>query len=156
MRCTTILLLLLLCCRNAAEGQSQSPLHPRFAGCYEVKSLVWNPPDETIRLIPRQFQLLNKTWDDRSQIVFKMKSLPSSGNLMENLWAWAPKGNRVWISWSTGFGGFKGTLKPSRPDELVGKLKEWCDSRCGWKKRTGQILALKIDCSEMADSISSQ
>jgi hypothetical protein len=155
MRSPTILLLLLLCCRDAAHGQSQPPLHPRFAGCYEVKSLVWNPPNETIKLIPRQFQLLNETWD-RSQIVFKMKSLPSSRDLMENLWAWAPKGNRVWISWSTGFGGFKGTLNPSRPDELVGKLKEWCDSRCGWKKRTGAIRALKIDCTETATSISSQ
>src|SRR3954464_13604573 len=109
MRCTTILLLLLLCCRNAAEGQSQSPLHPRFAGCYEVKSLVWNPPDETIRLIPRKFHLLKQTWDDRSQIVFKMKSPPSSGNLMENLWAWAPKGNRVCIFPSRRLGGLQRT-----------------------------------------------
>jgi hypothetical protein len=84
-----------------------------------------------------------------------MRSLPSSDKFYERLWAWEPRGRRVWISWSMGLGGFRGTLKPSRTGELVGKLKEWCDFRCEWKKRTGAIQIRKIDCAELSTSLSS-
>ena len=147
MRYTKTILLVSLGCFAAAYGQSQTSVQPPFAGCYEVETLVWSPADDTIRLIPKRFQLLNETWQP-NRSVFLMRSLPASGDRIEKLWTWEPKGDRVWISWSTGFGGFKGTLKPSRTGELVGKLKEWCDGRCGWKKRTGAIQVRKTDCTE--------
>jgi hypothetical protein len=146
---------LLLYCLNTVHGQPQPSFQPRFAGCYEVASLVWNPPDKTIRLIPTEFQLLNETWE-RNRAVYKMRSVPPSSNPVENLWAWEPKGDRVWVSWSTGLGGFKGTLRASRSGELLGKLKEWCDFRCEWKKRTGAIRLRKIDCADSSTSVRSQ
>jgi hypothetical protein len=107
MRSAKIVLFVLLGCLATAHGQSQpSPsVDPPHAGCYEVVSLVWNPPNDTIHLIPNQFQLLSKTWSD-SRSIFVMHSLPADDNLRESLWTWEPKGDRVRLSWSTGFGGF--------------------------------------------------
>jgi hypothetical protein len=111
-------------------------------------SLTWSPPHETIRLIPNRFQLLYETAQPGPGI-FSIRPAPSSrSNLIVNPWAWEPKGNQIWISFSTGLGGFRGTLKPSNAGELVGKLKEWCDYRCEWKKRVGKIRVRKIDCTD--------
>lgn len=121
-----------------ANAQSSGHASPQFAGCYEVTSLTWSPPDETIKLIPKQFELLSTS---RGAGAFDMHSLPKKAEpAFENSWAWRPKSDdKLWISFSTGLGGFKGTLKKSRNGELAGKLKEWCDSRCGWHKRTGTL-----------------
>jgi hypothetical protein len=45
-------------------------------------------------------------------------------------------------------GGFRGTLKQSQPGEFVGKVKEWCDSRCEWKRQVATIRIQKIDCTD--------
>jgi len=147
---TNSFLLVTLCCLSAACGQSGLSADAPLVGCYEVVSLDWSPPDVTIRLIPMRFQLLNEPIKYGTKIWgFEVKSFPVSlGNMIEGSWQWKPRGNRVWISWGTGFGGFRGTLKPSSTGEFVGKLKEWCDHRCGWKKRVGTIRVRKIQCAE--------
>jgi hypothetical protein len=126
-----------------AHAQSAEPASLPFAGCYEVTSLTWTPADD-IRLIPQRIALLNTpTWGHG----FAMRSFDAEKQHWENLWAWRPKGtNKVQLVWSTGLGGFRGTLKRSKDGDLAGKIKEWCDSRCGWKKRTGQLHLKKISC----------
>jgi hypothetical protein len=80
---------------------------------------------------------------------FAMRSFgPQTKDRWENLWAWKPQGtDKVKVIWSGGLGGFRGTLKKSKNGDLAGKIKEWCDSRCGWKKRTGQLHLKRISCS---------
>src|SRR4051794_30782607 len=55
-----------------------------------------------------------------------------------------------WLSWGTGLGGFRGTLKQSRTGDFAGKVKEWCDSRCGWKRRVATIRIQKTPCTQDA------
>jgi hypothetical protein len=63
------------------------------------------------------------------------------GNPLENLWDWGPKGkDKLEIDWSTGLGGYRGTLERSGSGELVGKMKEYCDYCCACKRRTGSHL----------------
>ncbi len=137
--------LVALCCVSPAYGQSGPSAAVPFTGCYEVVSLAWSPPDETIRLIPKRFKLLVGA-PFRGYNVLRIQPIPNDG--FPRVWWWKPKGKRLWVSWGTGFGGFRGTVKPSDNGELVGKLKEWCDARCGWKKRVGKIRIRRIDCPE--------
>ena len=135
-------------CLTAAYGQNGPSSDVPFAGCYEVVSLAWSPPDETIKFIPKRFQLFYETAQP-ARTILSVRAVPFSlSDPFDKLWTWKPKGNELWISWGTGFGGFRGTLKPSSGGELVGKLKEWCDARCGWKKRVGKIRVRKIDCTK--------
>ena len=134
-----------LCCLTPAYGQGRPSADVPFAGCYEVISLTWSPPDETIKLIPKRFRLLNEAVQP-GRSIFKVRAVPSS--LSARIEIWRPKGNQFWISWGTGFGGFHGTLTQSNTGEFVGKLKEWCDARCGWKRRVGKMRVRKIDCTE--------
>ena len=142
------LLVIALVCPVQMCSQGQPSAHVLFAGCYRVVSLAWQPPDEDIKLIPERFQLRSEPAFESSKEMFAVRSIPASGNLMERLWAWRPKGSRLWIWWGTGFGGFRGTFKRSRTGEFVGRLKEWCDSRCEWKRRVGIIRIQQIDCTE--------
>lgn len=131
-----------------ADPKAGPSAEARLAGCYEVVSLSWSPHEGTIGLIPRRFRLLGETAPTGSGL-FAMRSEPSnSRNLIQRLWAWRPRGRGLWVVWSTGFGGFRGTLKPSATGELAGKLKEFCDGRCGWKKRVGRIQIRRVDCKE--------
>ena len=79
---------------------------------------------------------------------FQMRSIPLTNNLAENAWIWQPRGNRLWISWGTGLGGFRGTLTQYSTGEFVGKIKEWCDSHCEWKRRVAKIRIQRTDCPE--------
>ena len=149
MRIAKALLTIALCCSVPVAGHAQtSGRDIPFAGCYRVVSQIWHPMNEDASPIPGRFQLsaepaVESRWD-----FFSMRSLPASGNPNEKLWVWRPKGDRLWLSWGTGLGGFRGTLKRSGRGELVGKVKEWCDYRCGWKIRAATIRIAKIDCSK--------
>src|SRR5215470_17349817 len=118
-----------------------------FAGCYRVVSQTCRPTSEDIKLIPDRFQLQSKSAFDPSRGIFAVRSVPASDNLNENLWIWQPKGNSFWISWGTGFGGIRGTFKRSSNGEFMGKVSEWCDYRCDWKRRTGTIRIQQIACT---------
>jgi len=131
------LLLLAMCGAVCAHGQQRGSTDLPFGGCYEVTSLSWYPPDDSIRLVPPRFEL---TSDNH------VRPLPSKGS--EIPWgSWMHKGRKLKVSFGL-LGGFRGTLKPSKSGELVGKLKEWCDSRCEWKKRVAQIRIRRTDCTE--------
>jgi hypothetical protein len=47
-------------------------------------------------------------------------------------------------------GGFRGKVRPASTDEFVGKLREWCDGRCEYKKTTGTMRIRKVECSAEA------
>lgn len=147
MRPIKWLLLIALVCPKPMCGQERPAARVPFAGCYRVISLEWQLPNKDIKMIPERFELRSESAVEGSEI-FAVRSLPASDNLRERLWRWQPKGSRLWISWGTGFGGFSGNFKQSGTGEFVGKLKEWCDYRCGWKKRVGIIRIQQIDCSE--------
>jgi hypothetical protein len=129
------------------HGQSSSQAPQEFAGCYEVTFLKWSPPDHSVTLIPKQFELLNESCGGTSCFRMHSRGTEEAQRHYENLWSWNPKGNsRVKLSLSTGLGGYRGTLKRAGNSDLAGKIKEWCDSRCGWKKRTGTLRIHRIVC----------
>ena len=141
LRCFLFLLLSSALLHPQTPGNSS-----RLAGCYQVTSLTWTPDGSDIHLIPKEFELSN---DPRGDGMFRMKGLPLvKNNPIERGWWWKPKGaSKVRVDWSSGLGGIHGTLKRSRNGDLHGKIKEWCDSRCGWKRRTGQIRVQPIACT---------
>jgi hypothetical protein len=141
--------LLVLALSNLLHGQMENAA--RFAGCYQVTSLSWSPPDERIRSIPQQFELLMARTPGGTN--FGIRSLNAgadpNANPWEGSWSWQPKGkDKLGIVWGGGFGDFRGTLKRSDEGELVGKLNEYCDYRCEWKRRTGSLHLKKIACGE--------
>ena len=129
------LLLLVLCFCLCAYGQQERSTALRFPACYEVISLSWDPPDNSIRAIPPRFRLTAE------HHVF-----PLASETNKIPWgSWETEGKNLALSF--GFlGGFRGTLKPSDGGEFRGKLKEHCDYHCGWKKRVGLIRLRNIAC----------
>ena len=127
-------------------GHTPSRAPEQFAGCYEVTSLSWDPPDNKIKLIPNRFELLNTPVRNNEFKIHSLRAGPYESQF-EKRWSWSPKGkNKLKISWSTGLGGFYGTLHKSSNGDLAGTLKEWCDSRCGWKKETGDFHIRRTAC----------
>lgn len=124
-----------LCFSRCAYGQQSHPSDLQFAGCYEVTSLSWNPPDSSIRAIPPRFKLTSEH-----------HVLPMPSKAGEASWgSWEDSGGNLKLSF--GFlGGFRGSLKPSDAREFRGKLKEHCDNRCEWRKRVGKIRVRNIAC----------
>ena len=137
-----------LCSSIGLRGQTQPPAKVPFAGCYEIVSQTWHPGNEDASPIPSQFQLRSDQADKRSTDFFQMRAIPTGHYDWEKLWLWQPQGDRVWLSWGRGMGGFRGTLKQQRDGEFVGQIKEWCDSRCEWKRQTANIRIRKIECAE--------
>src|SRR5215467_2204091 len=140
------LLPIALCFPIQMYGQSQSSAYVSFAGCYRIVSQTWQPKSEDIKLIPDRFQLQSKSVFEPGRGMFAVRSVPATDNLNENLWIWQPKRNSFWISWGTGFGGFRGTFKQSSNGEFLGRVREWCDSRCEWKRRTGTLRIQRMAC----------
>jgi hypothetical protein len=123
-----------------------------LVGCYEVTSLRWTPvADSKIKLIPNKFQLTDKFTGLGTKRFFDMHSLESDPIPQERLWSWSLaeetiRGKRVRLDFSTGFGGIKGIVRRARDGSLRGNIKEYCDSRCGWKRETGHLRARRIPC----------
>lgn len=139
------ILFAVLCCCSVLHSQTLSP-SAAYAGCYEIVSQKWHPTNEDASPIPARFQLLSEPMDERSDAILQMRSLTTNPDLMEKLWFWQIKDHGLFLSWGTGLGGFRGMLVQDHENEFVGKVKEWCDSRCGWKRRTATIRIRKSDC----------
>jgi len=148
MSISRILLLVAGCFPLALQGQGQTSAQVPFAGCYRIVSQKWHPMNEDAVPIPNQFQLRSEAAAEPSNGTFAMRSVPASANAMEKQWVWQPRGSRLWISWGSGSGGFRGTLKQSQPGEFVGKVEEWCDSHCEWNKQVATIRIQKTDCTK--------
>jgi hypothetical protein len=137
-----------LCSALSAVAQI-APNNPRFAGCYEVKILRWSPPLEdtpTKNLIPSVLQL-STIRSEPDHDVFDLHSVPVNPHaLPERFWFWTSEGSSVRVSFGTGMGGLRGILKTSSNGELSGKLKQWCDKRCEWKKTEVRMSLRRIDC----------
>src|SRR5262249_33708559 len=117
-------------------------------GCYEIIIQKWHPTNEDASPIPGRFQLLREPVDARSNAILQMRSLSANQDPIERIWFWRPEDHRIFLSWGTGLGGFRGTLVQDHDGEFVGKVKEWCDSRCGWKRRTAEIRIRKTNCAQ--------
>ena len=149
MKIAKALLTIALCCSMPVVGHAQtSGRDLPFAGCYRIISQIWHPANEDASPIPGRFQLSAEPVVKSECCFFSMRRLPASGSPSEKLWMWRPRIDRLWISWGTGLGGFRGTLKPSGRGEFVGKVKEWCDHRCGWKTQVATIRIQQTDCTE--------
>lgn len=132
--------------KEALQVQSQG--QDELAGCYHVARVSWSPQPEDLQMIPTGFELL-KVANAPGATYFKLRGLGAKAepNPWELLWSWKPDGkDRLEINLGTGLGGFRGTLKRSGSGELVGKVKEYCDSRCGYKRRIGSLHLQKISC----------
>jgi hypothetical protein len=127
-----------LCCSIRLYGQAQTSPNVPFAGCYEIVSQTWHPGNEDASPVPSRFQLGSEQADKRSTDFFQMRDIPTGRNDWERLWLWRPRGDRLWLSWGRGLGGFRGTLKQQRDGEFVGQIKEWCDSRVRVEKTGSQ------------------
>jgi hypothetical protein len=136
-----ILPLAFLCCTVSAHAQEERSTASKLDGCYEVISLSWNPPDESIRFIPPRFRLTA----DAHVIPFKSEAKICG--------SWTAQAKKLKLRFGC-LGGFAGTLKPSGPGEFDGKLKEYSDHRCWpkWscgseeKRRTGLLRIRRTDC----------
>jgi hypothetical protein len=141
-------LVVTLCWSIGLHGQTQRSANIPFAGCYEIVSQKWHSGNEDASPIPSRFQLRTDQADSRGADFFQMRSIPTGRYDWEKLWLWQPKGDSVWLSWGRGLGGFRGTLKQQRDGEFIGQVKEWCDSRCEWKRQTAKLRIRKIECLE--------
>lgn len=148
MRCLIIIVV------SSALGFSQlsSGGSAGFAGCYEVVSLTWKPPDDSIRSVPQRFRLIGDkdlaNGDRAFEVTHFENHVRSERNRLEGRWGWWKPRNekQIHIDFSGGLAGFRGTLKFSKDGDLAGKIREWCDSRCEWKKRTGILRVRRVAC----------
>jgi hypothetical protein len=148
MKVHLAVLVIVLCCSITLHGQAQTAAGVPFAGCYEIVFQKWHPGNEDASPIPSRFELSNEHADKRSADLFQLRAIPPGRNDWAKLWLWRPKSDGVWVSWGRGLGGFRGTLKQRRNGEFVGRIKEWCDSRCEPKKQVAEIRVRKTLCSE--------
>jgi hypothetical protein len=132
--------------KQVVQASSQGP--DALTGCYQVTLLSWNPPDDSIKLIPTRFQLLNvPRVPGATRLGIRSLEAGSERNPIVKLWSWRPKGkDELEIEWSSGLGGYRGRLKTSGSGELVVKMKEYCDYPCADKRRTGSLHLHKIGC----------
>jgi hypothetical protein len=142
------LVLLPICYSLTAHGQSPPSAKVPFAGCYKVVSQTWHPGNEDEGTpIPNLFQLRNDVVGGASSGIYDMRRVPPNADVSDKQWVWQPKGDRLWLSWGYGLGGIRGTLKRSASGEFVGKVKEYCDSRCEWKKQVATIKIRQVECT---------
>ena len=137
-----ILPLTFLCCTVCAPAEEERSTPAKLDGCYEVISLSWSPPDESIRLIPPRFRLTA----DGHVAPFESETKICG--------SWSADAKKLKLQFGC-LGGFAGRLKPSGPGELDGKLKEYSDHRCWpkWscgseKRRTGLLRIRRTDCGD--------
>jgi len=131
-------LLLLLALAGFGFAQGSEPRVGSFAGCYHVSS-----SDQSIQLIPKQIELTNIPRVG----ALGVRNVPNDAESNEAFWVWEPKGaDKIWISWGTGLGGFRGLLKKASNGDLVGKVKEHCDYRCEPKARTVTVQLHQMPC----------
>ena len=80
--------------KHGVQGPGQGP--DELAGCYQVTLLSWNPPDDSVKLIPTRFQLLNVPRVlGATKLGIRSLEAGSERNPIEKLWSWRPKGKDV-------------------------------------------------------------
>jgi hypothetical protein len=96
--------------------------------------------------IPQKFELtdLPTTFSNH---VFQLKVATASFPSARMHHVWSPLPNRVKVQFGWGMEGWGGTLKASDTNELVGKLKPFCDTiRCGGPKQVVTTRAKRVEC----------
>lgn len=142
------LCILSLCWASALIAQSAQTSKLPLAGCYEVRVLQWSPPLEDEPHFPPSRLQLTAIPLEGDQTAFRVQSLPvaPSGSTFEQQWFWVPEGRRLTLSFGFGLGGMRGAFKASSNADLSGKLKQWCDKRCDFKKTEITMSLRRIDC----------
>jgi hypothetical protein len=138
-----LLPILFLCFTASVCAQEERSTASKLDGCYEVISLMWSPPDDSIRVIPLRFKLMADG---------HVHPAPSKSEKLA-CGSWAADAKKLKLSFGC-LGGFRGSLKSSSPEEFDGKLKEYSDHRCWpkwscgseWRRRTGVLRIRKTDC----------
>ena len=139
-----------LFCSITNPGQSQASAQVPMAGCYQIVSQVWHPMNEDAVPIPTRFELSSESAPPPHSGFYEMRDDPPSGYSNEKRSIWQPKGKQLWLVWATDLGGFRAILKQSRSGEFAGKVTEYCDTQCGWKRRIAKITIRQIDCTAAA------
>ena len=152
MRIGLSCVLLTFCWALSAACQSTSSVTPSLAGCYEIKTSKWKPPledDPHLMLIPSRVRL--STQSEPNQNVFKVESIPINpdGAQMDRLWFWIPEGTGLRLLLGAGSGGFRGRLKRTNDGDFSGKLKQWCNGHCDWKRTEVMVRLSRINCSAL-------
>ena len=142
--------LVFLCCSVIKPGQSQTLAQVPVSGCYQIVSQSWHPTNEDAVPIPSRFELRRESAPQPYAGFYEMRSDPPTGDSTEKRWIWQSKGQQLWLEWGTELGGFRGVLKPSASGEFAGKVTEYCNSQCEWKKRVAKITIKQIDCTAAA------
>ena|SRR5581483_220747 len=142
------LIVLSLCWASSLAAQSAPPTDLPLAGCYEVRVLKRTPrmEDET-HFPPSRLQLTEIPLDgDKTGFVVQSIPVAPSGSTYQQQWFWVPQRGQLRLSLGLGMGGFRGSFGLSTNGDLSGKLKEWCDNRCGFKKTVIAMNLHRIEC----------
>jgi hypothetical protein len=144
------LALVFLCCSITKPSQTQTSTQVPFAGCYRIVSQVWHPTNEDDVPIPIRFELSGEPARPPHSGSYEMRSVPPSNDPTEKRWIWRPRGDQLWLVWDADLGGFRGTLKQSGAGELAGKVTEYCNTQCEWKRRVAKVTIRQVDCTAAA------
>ncbi len=135
------------------RGQQPQAPASQFAGCYQVTATRWNPPlEDRPTWPPRRIKLATNA-PFSSANVFAVASLDSEGNPHDNDFSnWEPISDGIKLLLSGGRGGMRGTLHVNKHGDLEGKIKQFCDFRCDFKRETVRLELHRVDCESPAAS----
>jgi len=138
--------LIILCCIVAfctCTDLSAQSKHSKnqFAGCYDVVAV--SSPEGGV---PHHFELTNEpTKFGTHWLQVKADTADTAPARTHHLWSSKRDGVKVIFGW--GLGGWEGKLKPDQTNDLVGKLTNFCDSKCS-PKQVVTVRARRVECAK--------
>jgi hypothetical protein len=125
-----------------------APAQSKFAGCYEVVSISSAPSNLPTGGIPQTFELTENPTVFGNHI-FQLNATTAISDPARLHHVWSPLHNTMKVQFGWGMGGWQGSLKPVRSNELAGKLKLFCDTvRCGGQKQVVTFRAKRVECAK--------
>lgn len=139
---TVLLISLMLICSTASLPQSVKEEAASYAGCYQVVSLTWSPPDPNAKYL-EQHLIFNDELADDGWLTIGTTDRKLRPN---ERWYWKVTGkNKIKVIFGWGLGGYEGSLSRKDISRLVGKIKNYCDFKCS-STEVGTIELQKMDC----------
>ena len=130
-----------------AAAQTSSRTHNLLVGCYETSSLTSVPADLATRGVPQFFELTDRpTPFGNPWLQMKAADATTEPSRLHHIWT--PRHGSIKLQFGWGMGGWEGTLKPAAPNEFVGKLKPFCNGRCGGQKQVVSVHVKRVECSK--------
>ena len=138
----------LLVAVQARQTSVSAPAQSKFAGCYEVVSILSDPPNQPTGGIPQTFELTESPTIFGNHI-FQINAATGISGPAHRHHVWTPLRNKVKVQFGWGLGGWQGSLRPVRSNELAGKLNPFCDTvRCGGQRQVVTIRAKRVECAK--------